>query len=104
MSRNNYRSLILFSIRTDGEYLLTDGKFSSPSVRMDTNSSNKFTKLTVRMLAGVLDNPQTLVLYFPILCIFVTLGFRIFSDVRTDVNNTDVTLANPSNPSVSSCS
>jgi hypothetical protein len=35
----------------------TDGIFIFPSVRMDTDGRNNFTKLTVGMLAAVLDNP-----------------------------------------------
>ena len=58
-----YRSLILFSIRTDGEYVFTDGEFNSPSVRMETDGSNKFTKFTVGMLAGELDNPHKFMIH-----------------------------------------
>jgi hypothetical protein len=46
------------TIGTGEHSLFTDGIFIFPSVRMDTNGRNNFTKLTVGMLATVLDNPH----------------------------------------------
>ena len=45
------------AIGTGEHSLFTDGIFIFPSVRMDTDGRNNFTKLTVGMLATVLDNP-----------------------------------------------
>ena len=45
------------TIGTGEHSLFTDGMFIFPSVRMDTDGRNNFTKLTVGMLATVLDNP-----------------------------------------------
>jgi hypothetical protein len=42
---------------TDGLFKFTDGEFISPSVLTDTDGRDNFTKLTVGMLATVLDNP-----------------------------------------------
>ena len=42
-----YQLWILFSICTNDKYVLTDGGLNSSPVQMDTDGSNKFTKLTV---------------------------------------------------------
>jgi hypothetical protein len=54
-----YAIAIMLTISfTDGLFKFTDGNFISPSVPTDTDGRNNFTKLTVGMLATVLDNPQ----------------------------------------------
>jgi hypothetical protein len=45
------------TIGTGEHSLFTDGIFIFQSVRMDTDGRNNFTKLTVGMLATILDNP-----------------------------------------------
>jgi hypothetical protein len=54
-----YAIAIMLTISfTDGLFKFTDGQFISPSVLTDTDGRNNFTKLTVGMLATVLDNPH----------------------------------------------
>jgi hypothetical protein len=54
-----YAIAIMLTISfTDGLFKFTDGEFISPSVPTDTDGRNNFTKLTVGMLATVLDNPR----------------------------------------------
>jgi hypothetical protein len=50
-------AIMLTTSFTDGLFKFTDGEFISPSVPMDTDGRNNFTKLTVGMLSTVLDNP-----------------------------------------------
>jgi hypothetical protein len=56
------------TIGTSEHSIFTDDIFIFPSVRMDTDGRNNFTKLTVSMLATVLDNPRTF--YSLIMCIY----------------------------------
>ena len=59
-----YAIAIMLTISfTDGLFKFTDGEFISPSVPTDTDGRNNFTKLTVGMLATVLDNPRLLLNY-----------------------------------------
>ena len=50
-------AIMLTTSFTKGFCTNTDRVFISPSVPTDTDGSNNFTKLTVGMLASVLDNP-----------------------------------------------
>ena len=55
-----YALAIMLTISfTKGFFTFTDRVFISPSVPTDTDGRNNFTKLTVGMLASVLDNPRT---------------------------------------------
>jgi hypothetical protein len=55
---NLYLPMVNWLAICTGEHsLFTDGIIIFPSVRMDTDGRNNFTKLTVGMLATVLDNP-----------------------------------------------
>ena len=51
-------AIMLTTSFTKGFCPFTDRVFISPSVPTDTDGRNNFTKLTVGMLASVLDNPQ----------------------------------------------
>jgi hypothetical protein len=62
------------TIGTSEHSIFTDDIFISPSVRMDTDGRNNFTKLTVSMLATVLDNPRTF--YSLIMCILQKKGLN----------------------------
>ena len=53
-------AIMLTTSFTKGFCTFTDRVFISPSVPTDTDGRNNFTKLTVGMLASVLDNPQIL--------------------------------------------
>ena len=53
-------AIMLTTSFTKGFCTFTDGVFISPSVPADTDGRNNFTKLTVGMLASVLDNPPVL--------------------------------------------
>jgi hypothetical protein len=56
---NLYLPMVNWLTIGNGEHsLFTDGIFIFPSVRVDTYGRNNFTKLTVGMLATVLDNPR----------------------------------------------
>ena len=50
-------AIMLTTSFTKGFCIFTDRVFISPSVPTDTDGRNNFTKLTVGMLASVLDNP-----------------------------------------------
>ena len=50
-------AIMLTTSFTKGFCTFTDRVFISPSVPTDTDGRNNFTKLTVGMLASVLDNP-----------------------------------------------
>ena len=55
---NLYLTMVKWLTIGTGEHsLFTDGIFIFPSVRIDTDGRNNFTKLTVGVLATVLDNP-----------------------------------------------
>ena len=51
-------AIMLTTSFTKGFCTFTDRVFISPSVPTDTDGRNNFTKLTVGMLASVLDNPR----------------------------------------------
>ena len=55
-------AIMLTTSFTKGFCTFTDRVFISPSVPTDTDGRNNFTKLTVGMLASVLDNPQYIIL------------------------------------------
>ena len=55
--------IMLTTSFTKGFCTFTDRVFISPSVPTDTDGRNNFTKLTVGMLASVLDNPRHLNTY-----------------------------------------
>ena len=55
-------AIMLTTSFTKGFCIFTDRVFISPSVPTDTDGRNNFTKLTVGMLASVLDNPPKILL------------------------------------------